>query len=159
MYHRDMSTTPRSGVAPSDLTLSDLLCFDLYATSRQVIGVYRPLLDEVHLTYPQFLVLLALWETDEQPMKALAARVNLDYGTISPLVKRLDARGLVTRHRNPSDERSTIVTLTPEGDALRTLAPRMADLMITTLGITLDELRTLRDLLATVRRNLEPHPA
>lgn len=157
MYHGRMSTTPVSGVAPSDLTLSDLLCFDLYATSRQVIGVYRPLLDEAHLTYPQFLVLLALWEKDEQPMKALAARVNLDYGTISPLVKRLDARGLVTRHRNPADERSTIVTLTPEGDALRTLAPRMADLMISTLGITLDELRTLRDLLATVRRSLEPH--
>ncbi|KQY59208.1 hypothetical protein ASD11_06395 [Aeromicrobium sp. Root495] len=148
-----MATTPTSDTA-RELTLSDLLCFDLYATSRQVIGVYRPLLDEVGMTYPQFLVLLALWEEDEQSMKALSGRVNLDYGTISPLVKRLDARGLVTRHRNPADERSTIVTLTAEGDAMRSLAPRMAQLMIGSLGIDLDDLVTLRGLLAKIRDGL-----
>ncbi|RYJ05966.1 MAG: MarR family transcriptional regulator [Actinomycetales bacterium] len=148
------STSPTSDVVARELTLSDLLCFDLYATSRQVIGVYRPLLDEAGLTYPQFLVLLALWETDEQSMKELAAGVRLDYGTISPLVKRLDARGLVTRHRNPADERSTIVTLTPDGDALRTLGPRMTELMVASMGIDLDDLVTLRGLLSKIRDGL-----
>lgn len=154
MYRVLMATSPHTADIANDLTLSDLLCFDLYATSRQVIGVYRPLLDEVKLTYPQFLVLLALWEDDEQSMKELAGRVHLDYGTISPLVKRLDARGLVTRHRNPADERSTIVTLTSDGDALRSLAPRMADLMVGSLGIDLDDFLALRGLLAKIRDGL-----
>lgn len=147
MYSRGMSPTATP-------TLSDQLCFDLYATSRQMTSVYRPLLDEHGLTYPQYLVLLALWEHDGLSVKELAGRLQLDYGTISPLAKRLDAHGLVTRTRNPADERSTIVTLTPEGEALRDLAPRMYALLGSRLGLTADEVSTLRGLVGKVRSHL-----
>lgn len=135
-------------------TLADQLCFDLYATSRQVTSVYRPLLDEHGLTYPQYLVLLALWEHDGRSVKELARELQLDYGTISPLVKRLATRGLVSRSRNPADERSTTVSLTEEGEALRSLAPRMYALLRDALGLSEEEVRALRRLVGTVRERL-----
>lgn len=140
--------------AMSDLTVSDLLCFDLYSTSRQMTAAYRPILDEHHLTYPQYLVLLALWERDGQSVKDLAARLHLDYGTLSPLVKRLEAHGRVVRARNPADERSTLVTLTDEGAALRPLAARIYAHGAEILDMSEADLVTLRRLVGTVRERL-----
>src|SRR5947208_216861 len=97
------------------VNLEGLTCFALYAASRAVINGYRPLLDEVGLTYPQYLVLLVLWQRGAQPVKALGDALQLDSGTLSPLVKRLETAGLVRRERSTGDERSVLVTLTAAG--------------------------------------------
>ena len=104
--------------APS-VALDDQLCFALYAASRAVTARYRPMLDELGLTYPQYLVMMLLWETDHQTVGQLGSRLALDSGTLSPLLKRLTAAGLVTRHRRVEDERSVSIALTDEGRALR----------------------------------------
>src|SRR5882762_9322837 len=102
-----------------DLRLRSQLCFALYAASRAVTGLYRPLLDELGLTYPQYLVLLVLWENGECPVKDLGSALHLDYGTLSPLLKRLEANGLIRRERRPDDERSVRIALTEAGSTLR----------------------------------------
>ena len=104
--------------APS-VALDDQLCFALYAASRAVTARYRPMLDVLGLTYPQYLVMMLLWETDHQTVGQLGSRLALDSGTLSPLLKRLTAAGLVTRHRRVEDERSVSIALTDEGRALR----------------------------------------
>lgn len=107
-----------SGVVGPTPTVGELLCFDLYSTSRVVIAFYRPMLDRTGLTYPQFLVLTLLWERDNQPMGALAQRLDLEYNTVSPLVKRMEKAGLLERVTNPDDERSVLVRLTEDGEKL-----------------------------------------
>jgi len=104
-----------SAAAPLD----SQLCFSLYATSLAVTRTYKPLLDRLGITYPQYLVLLALWEDGKRTVGAIAARLGLDSSTVTPLVKRLEAAGLVTRLRNPQDERQVTVHLTERGSALR----------------------------------------
>src|SRR3712207_4924762 len=104
--------------APS-VALDDQLCFALYAASRAVTARYRPMLEEIGLTYPQFLVMMLLWEEDHQTVGQLGSRLALDSGTLSPLLKRLTAAGLVTRHRRVEDERSVSIALTEKGRALR----------------------------------------
>ena len=104
------------------LALDDQLCFALYAASRAVTSYYRPLLDDLGLTYPQYLVLLVLWESGEVTVKEVGAKLYLDYGTLSPLLKRLETAGLVKRTRCADDERSVTVSLTDRGEALRTEA-------------------------------------
>jgi DNA-binding MarR family transcriptional regulator len=101
------------------LLLDDQLCFALYAAQRAVTAAYRPLLDELGLTYPQYLVLLVLWERGETSVKELAGALRLDYGTVSPLLKRLEAAGLVRRERAAGDERSVRVACTGRGEELR----------------------------------------
>lgn len=102
-----------------DLTLEDQLCFSLYATSMAINRLYKPLLDGLGITYPQYLVLSALWEEDGRSISAIAARLDLEPSTITPLVKRLEAAGLVTRTRRQDDERGVVVALTPRGFALK----------------------------------------
>src|SRR3954464_4218024 len=104
--------------APS-VALEDQLCFALYAASRAMTARYRPLLDAIGLTYPQYLVMMLLWEEDNQTVGQLGARLSLDSGTLSPLLKRLTTAGLVTRHRRVEDERSVSISLTPAGLGLR----------------------------------------
>src|SRR4051794_11843805 len=106
----------------SRLSLSELLCFDLYASSRAVTRAYGPLLATLGLTYPQYLVMIALWEKQPLSVKDLAERLSLDSGTLSPLLKRLQAARLVRRERSAEDERAVIVSLTDKGDALRSQA-------------------------------------
>ena len=125
--------------------LEDLLCFDLYATSRQVIAAYRPLLEEAQLTYPQYLVLVSLWERDGITMKQLSIQVHLDYGTISPLVKRLEANGLVQRERSRDDERVVEVTLTAAGRRLEEKAQCIPTRLGAAIGFTEKQAADLRD--------------
>ena len=99
--------------------VADQLCFALYSASHAVTGYYRPMLDELGLTYPQYLVMLSLWQHSELTMKQLGTMLQLDSGTLSPLLKRLEQRTLVTRVRRRDDERSVIVAVTGEGEALR----------------------------------------
>lgn len=102
-----------------DLTLEDQLCFSLYATSMAINRLYKPLLDALGITYPQYLVLSALWEEDGRTVGAIASRLSLESSTITPLVKRLEAAALVTRTRQADDERRVLVALTDRGRALK----------------------------------------
>ena len=119
--------------APS-LDLDDQLCFALYAASRAVTARYRPMLEEIGLTYPQYLVMMLLWEQDDQTVGQLGTRLALDSGTLSPLLKRLTAAGLVTRHRRIEDERSVSISLTAAGRALRDKALPISEAMISAIG-------------------------
>ncbi len=101
------------------LLLDDQICFALYAASRAVVGLYRPMLDDLGVTYPQYLVLLVLWERRQATIKEVGALLHLDYGTLTPLLKRLEANGFVERRRRVDDERSVDVVLTDEGAALQ----------------------------------------
>lgn len=101
------------------LLLANQLCFPLYALSRQVTALYRPMLEKLELTYPQYLVMLLLWETDHQSVGEIGDRLLLDSGTLTPLLKRLEQKSLITRQRNPADERQVTLQLTEQGIALR----------------------------------------
>jgi MarR family transcriptional regulator, organic hydroperoxide resistance regulator len=117
---RSATTRGRASAAPGDeLPIEDYLCLALYTASRAVTGLYRELLDELDLTYPQYLVMRLLWQRGAVPVKDIGAALALDYGTLSPLLKRLETRGLVRRVRRADDERSVEITLTDDGEAMR----------------------------------------
>jgi MarR family transcriptional regulator, organic hydroperoxide resistance regulator len=101
------------------LPLDDQLCFSLYAASMAVIRTYKPLLDQLGITYPQYLVLHVLWEKNDHTVGTIAERLDLEPSTVTPLVKRLAAAGFLTRERNPEDERQVLVRLTARGRKLR----------------------------------------
>lgn len=105
--------------------LSDQLCFDLYAASRAVTAAYRPVLAELGLTYPQYLVLIVLWERKSCTVRDIADSLRLDHGTLTPLLRRMEQAGVVARHRDHNDERFVVISLTEKGDALRLHAPRI----------------------------------
>lgn len=117
-----MTTSPDDLESPQDLKLENQLCFALHAASRAVTELYRPLLNELGVTYPQYLVLLVLWERDTRPIKDITESLQLDYGTVSPLLKRLESHGLVTRNRASDNESRVLVSLTPAGRGLRARA-------------------------------------
>lgn len=138
------------------------LCFALYAASHAMNRVYKPLLDPLGLTYTQYLVLLVLWERDDATVKDLGARLYLDSGTLTPLLKRMEGAGLVTRRRDPEDERLVRVTLTEAGHALRTDAARVQTAVAGACGLDLASIRSLQDRLVALRGDLsgdEPHAA
>ncbi|GGW26139.1 MarR family transcriptional regulator [Streptomyces caelestis] len=126
------------------LRLDQQICFSLHAASRAFNGVYRGILKDLGLTYPQYLVLLVLWEHDELPVKKLGEHLRLDSGTLSPLLKRLEAAGLVRRERSARDERSVEVRLTEEGVALRRRALQVPRRIAASTGFDVDEIRALR---------------
>jgi MarR family transcriptional regulator, organic hydroperoxide resistance regulator len=126
------------------LILDRQVCFALYSASRAFTNRYRPLLGELGLTYPQYLVMLVLWEREPISVKELGARLRLDSGTLSPLLKRLVAAGLITKTRCDEDERSVRVTLTTAGQELRTRAREVPSQMLCSTGLDLDELDRLR---------------
>ena len=129
--------------APSAV-LEDQLCFALYAASRAMTARYRPLLDAIGLTYPQYLVMMLLWEEDNQTVGQLGARLSLDSGTLSPLLKRLTTAGLVTRHRRVEDERSVAIALTDDGRALRDKADAISEEIICALDLDRAEFADLK---------------
>jgi DNA-binding MarR family transcriptional regulator len=135
----DMSSTD----APP---LGDQLCFDLYAASRAVTGAYRPVLTELGLTYPQYLVLIVLWEQESgsTTVRALAERLRLDHGTLTPLLKRMESAGLVERRRDHADERLVVVSLAGRGEALRRHAQRLHCDMKDKLGLGQQEFEDLQ---------------
>jgi DNA-binding MarR family transcriptional regulator len=143
-----------TGPAPATLLLDDQLCFALYAASRAVTARYRPLLDALGLTYPQYLVMLVLWEHEAVAVKELGAALQLDYGTLTPLLKRLEANGLVRRERRPDDERSVTITLTQEGTLLRERAASVPPAMGDAMGLDAEETAQIRDLLRRLTANV-----
>jgi DNA-binding MarR family transcriptional regulator len=132
------------------LALDRQVCFALSIASRSVIGLYRPLLQPMGLTHPQYLVMLALWENEPLSVKELAELLQLDPGTLSPLLKRLQALGYVHRERNSKDERALAVTLTPTGRQLRAEAEKIPPAIVARLGMGLDELEHLHRSLTRV---------
>lgn len=139
-------------VVTDDLVLRRQACFALYAASRALTDVYRPILDEFGLTYPQYLVLLVLWEhpDDARSVSELGAELRLDSGTLSPLLKRLEGAGLVVRRRSARDERRVEVGLTEQGRALREQLCDVPLRIAQATGLGLDELVALRDTLTRI---------
>jgi len=128
---------------PAQLLLDNQLCFALYSASLAMTKVYKPLLDGMGLTYPQYLVMLALWEQDGATVSALGERLSLDSGTLTPLLKRMEAAGLLQRERSAEDERRVVITLTPEGRRLRTRAARLPQCVLERTGCSLDDVVAL----------------
>ena len=143
------SVTPASP-EQDDLLLEHQLCFALSVASRSVVGAYKPVLEKLGLTHPQYLVMLALWEREPRSVTALASALALDSGTLSPLLKRLEVAGLLTRRRVPGNERTLAITLTDEGRALRVAAERIPPAVVERLGMPLADLERLHGVLTTV---------
>jgi len=129
------------------LALERQVCFALAVAAREVIGLYRPVLEPLGLTHPQYLVMLALWERDERSLRDLADTLALDPGTLSPLLKRLEAAGLIRRERHSGDERLLAVTLTPEGRRLRRRAEKVPERIVERLGLPISDLLHLNEVL------------
>jgi MarR family transcriptional regulator, organic hydroperoxide resistance regulator len=130
---------------PDPLALDRQLCFALAATSRTVIGLYRDLLEPMGLTHPQYLVMLALWESDPRSVRAIADELRLESATLSPLLKRLETSGYVRRTRSTTDERQLEVSLTTAGRALRQQARTVPLAVADRLGWPLGRLEALKD--------------
>ena len=136
------------------IRLDNQLCVALYDASRAIVGCYRPLLDRIGLTYSQYVVLLVLWEHDAMTLRDLGHEVHLDSGTLSPLLKRLEANGVVTRQRSAADERVLEVALTEKGRALYDDAVRVQAQVEEMTGLAPAELAELRDSLRALTARL-----
>ncbi len=132
------------------LALERQVCFALSVAARSVVAAYRPVLEPLGLTHPQYLVMLALWQHAPLSLKELSRLLLLDPGTLSPLLKRLEAIGYIRRERDRTDERALAVTLTPDGQALRQQAELVPATIIDRLGMSLQELQTLHGALTEV---------
>lgn len=145
--------TDRQGVtlAPDDLLrLDQQVCFALAVAARNVIGLYRPVLEPLGLTHPQYLVMLALWDRSPLTVREIGSLLRLEPATLSPLLKRLESAGLVTRERHPRDERALAITLTDKGIRLREKALGVPPQIIERLGMRIEELEALHHSLSRV---------
>jgi DNA-binding MarR family transcriptional regulator len=148
-------SSPAPGIVDSQsvddpLALERQVCFALVVASRSVLSVYRPLLDPMGLTHPQYLVMLALWAESPLSVREIGALLQLDSPTLSPLLKRLEASGLVTRTRSRADERQVDIALTPKGLDLRSEAVNIPPAIVAQLGMELPELESLHAALTKV---------
>jgi MarR family transcriptional regulator, organic hydroperoxide resistance regulator len=139
-----------------DLLLEHQLCFALSVASRSVVAAYRPVLEKLGLTHPQYLVMLALWEESPRTVRSLSEALTMEPATLSPMLKRLEAGGLVSRNRAPGNERALAVGLTDKGAALRTAALDVPGTMMERLGLTREDVeklnRAMRDIIAATNR-------
>lgn len=152
------------GIPGDPLALERQVCFALSIAARSVLSIYRPLLEPMGLTHPQYLVMLALWGKSPLAVKQLIGMLQLDGPTLSPLLKRLEAAGMLTRTRDPKDERQLRVDLTPKGRDLRREALRVPSSVVTKLGMSLGELEELHKGLTAIseaarRAGVKPVPA
>ena len=134
----------------SILKLENQICFPLYAASRDVIKRYKPYLDDMGLTYTQYITMIVLWEEKTVTVKELGKRLYLDSGTLTPLLKKMEAKGLITRKRSFEDERNLIVTVTEEGERLKEMADGIPEKILACSEISLEEAVTLRALLLKI---------
>ena len=152
----DIDMVDNEGYDPDEaLKLGNQLCFPLYACSKEVIRRYTPYLDSLGLTYTQYITLMVLWENDGITVGELGERLLLDSGTLTPLLKKMESHGLLTRHRSESDERRVVVSLTPAGRDLKTEAAKVPLAMAGCVQLPPDEaaelVRLLRKVLDNVR--------
>lgn len=144
-------TDPKSASRPD---VADLLCFAIYSTGHAFNRVYKPLLDELGLTYPQYLVMVALWAADDQTVGEIGDRLFLESSTLTPLLKRLETLGLLTRKRDPEDERQVRLRLTDKGAGLRKKARGVAGCIGDAVGLSADAAVRLRSEIIKLRDNL-----
>ena len=137
------------------LRLEVQLCFPLYACARETIKLYKPYLDELDLTYTQYIAMMVLWEKKSVTVKELGAVLHLDSGTLTPLLKKMEAKGLLTRRRSTEDERSLIVSLTEQGEALRAQALDIPAKMSKCVNLEPEEARELYRLLYKLLQQAE----
>lgn len=136
------------------LKLDNFLCFAIYSTANAVTRAYQPRLSALGLTYPQYLVMVVLWEEENQTVRAIGDRLNLDSGTLTPLLKRLEAMDLITRRRGTVDERQVLINLTDSGRSLRAKAEAVPLAIGKAFGCTLEDAKSLRTELLDMRDNL-----
>ncbi|MFJ7078020.1 MarR family winged helix-turn-helix transcriptional regulator [Streptomyces sp. NPDC098781] len=151
-------TPPTDQPPGGSLLLDDQLCFALYAASRAVTARYRPLLEELGLTYPQYLVMLTLWERDAISVRDLGTTLQLESSTLSPLLKRLEAAGLLRRERRPDDERSVALRLTEAGAKLRDRANTVPLAIGDAMGLTPQQDALAKELLRQITANVTEDP-
>jgi len=149
----DIDTKPSE--ADSLLLLDQQLCFALYSSSLAMTKVYKPILSELGLTYPQYLVMMVLWEREKLSVSELGSRLSLDSGTLTPLLKRLESSSLVTRERDATDERRVIVRLTDAGWQLRQRARGIPEKLLCATQCSVEEIQTLTLRLQELRSTLE----
>jgi DNA-binding MarR family transcriptional regulator len=146
--------TPRKPAADVPLLLGNQLCFAVYSTAHAFTRAYKPLLDRLGLTYPQYLVMLVLWERDGVPVKHVGERLLLDSGTLTPLLKRLEAADLVRRTRSTEDERQVLIALTPRGQALKEKARAVPQAILAASACSISELSAMKNELVALRDRL-----
>ena len=132
------------------MKLDRQLCFLLYASSREMTKLYKPLLDELNITYPQYLALLLLWEHEILSVKKMGELLYFDSGTLTPMLKRMEQRGLITRERSPEDERSVIVKLTSSGAEMKERASCIPQTMLAQTNLPAEELERLTHVLGSL---------
>lgn len=142
----------------SHLQLERFFCFQLYAASRALTGLYRPLLEPLGLTYPQYLVMVVLWEKESLNVKQVGEKLFLDSGTLTPLLKKLESQGLLFRRRATTDERQVIIELTPQGRALRQKAEGVPTSLLCQLNMNEQEAGQFYQTLHTFLNQLHAHP-
>jgi DNA-binding MarR family transcriptional regulator len=144
----------RKSAGDQPLLLGNQICFAVYSAAHAFTRFYKPLLDRLGLTYPQYLVMLVLWERDGLPVKDIGERLFLDSGTLTPLLKRLEAAGLVRRTRSAEDERQVIVSLTAQGEALKEKARNVPISMLAASDCSVAELTALKKEVEVLRDRL-----
>ncbi|MDA1475828.1 MarR family winged helix-turn-helix transcriptional regulator [Bacillus changyiensis] len=136
------------------MKLDRQLCFLLYASSREMTKLYKPLLNELNITYPQYVTLLLLWEHEQLTVKKMGELLYLDSGTLTPMLKRMEQHGFIKRERSSDDERSVIVSLTPTGLELKEKASHIPTEIMTRTPLTSEELKHLSDVLRSFLQSI-----
>ena len=144
----------RKPAADWPLQLDNQICFAVYSAAHAFNRVYKPLLDRLGLTYPQYLVMLVLWERDDVPLKDIGERLFLDSGTLTPLLKRLEVADLVKRTRSTADERQVLIALTPKGQALKEKARAVPQAILASSACSLGELSSIKNDIVALRDRL-----
>ena len=140
--------------AVDPLLLGNQICFAVYSTAHAFNRVYKPLLDKLGLTYPQYLVMMVLWERDGVPVKDIGEKLFLDSGTLTPLLKRMEAAGLIKRTRSTEDERQVLIALTPQGQALKDKARNVPQSILAASDCSVGELVAMKDEIVALRDRL-----
>ncbi|MBR0949974.1 MarR family winged helix-turn-helix transcriptional regulator [Bradyrhizobium canariense] len=144
----------KQSAADAPLRLDNQICFAVYSAAHAFNRVYKPLLDRLGLTYPQYLVMLVLWERDDVPVKTIGEKLFLDSGTLTPLLKRLEAAHLVKRTRSSEDERQVLIALTPQGHALKDKARAVPQSILAASDCSVSELVAMKDEIVALRDRL-----
>jgi len=144
----------RKQAADLMLRLDNQICFAIYSTAHAFNRVYKPLLDRLGLTYPQYLVMLVLWERDDVPVKDIGERLFLDSGTLTPLLKRLESAQFIKRTRSTEDERQVLIALTPHGQALQEKAKSVPQSILAASACSIDELSAMKGEIVALRDRL-----
>lgn len=141
--------------APENLKLENQICFPLYVIAKEITGLYRPFLDELDMTYPQYLVMMVLWEHDGMTVSCIGEKLYLDSGTLTPLLKRLEAKGLITRQRKKEDERVVEVFITEAGKQLKSRACSVPEKIIASTKVDPEDLIRLKESVQNIIKTLK----